>query len=114
MTRATDFFMSTVAPTAEEFLGDVADIRRARLAAIVLNQMVDYWFLENQTRFKNKSDVYTELERRCPKFPILRDVADASNQLSAGPTGATNPNRQEHPKLLRQAEPCRQPAELLQ
>lgn len=78
MTRATDFFMSTVAPTAEEFLGDVADIRRARLAAIVLNQMVDYWFLENQTRFKNKSDVYTELERRCPKFPILRDVADAS------------------------------------
>jgi hypothetical protein len=34
--------------------------------------------VENQTRFKNKSDVYTELERRCPKFPILRDVADAS------------------------------------
>ncbi|MGO8737813.1 hypothetical protein [Rhodoblastus sp.] len=70
--------MSTVAPTAEEFLGDVTNIRRARLAAIVLNHMVDYWFLENQTTFKNKSDVYTELERRCPQFPIIRDVADAS------------------------------------
>ncbi len=39
-------FSSTVKPTVSEFLENVQDVRRGRLAAIVLYHMTDYLALE--------------------------------------------------------------------
>lgn len=78
MSRATDFFTSTVKPTADEFLSDTRDIRRGRLAAIVLYHMADYWQLENKTTFNTLSILRDELINKCQEFSIIMDVADAS------------------------------------
>lgn len=78
MSRATDFFTSTVKPTADEFLSYIRDIRRGRLAAIVLYHMADYWQLENTTTFNTLAILREKLINKCPEFLIIRDVADAS------------------------------------
>jgi hypothetical protein len=62
-TKAADFFTSIVRPTVDEFLCDTTDIRRGRLAAIVLYHMKDYWQLEHTT---------TELMNNLD-FSIIRD-----------------------------------------
>lgn len=46
-TGAERFFRGTVKPTVDEFFRDVRDIRRGRLAAIVLFHTADYWNIEN-------------------------------------------------------------------
>lgn len=89
-TRATNFFTSTVKPTANEFLNDPRDIRRGRLAAIVLYHMADYFALEGYAGKDRKvmderlENLRKELIEKCPKFLLIRDVADASKhaQLS--------------------------------
>ena len=78
MSRATDFFTSIVKPTADEFFGDTGDIRRGRLAAIVLYHMADYWQLENTAAFKTRNILCEHLIAKCQEFQIIRDVADAS------------------------------------
>jgi len=78
MSKATDFFTSTVKPTADEFLNDTKDIRRGRLAAIVLYHMADYWRLENQATYTTLDSLRAALVAKCPDFRVIRDVADAS------------------------------------
>jgi hypothetical protein len=78
MTRATDFFISTVKPTADEFLSDLKNIRRGRLAAIVLDHMAEYWQLENKEKFNSLPMLRAELTKNCPEYSIIRDVSDAS------------------------------------
>lgn len=75
---AANFFTSTVKPTAEEFLNNIRDIRRGRLAAIVLYHMSDYWALENETTVKSLKILNKELIEECPDFLLIRDVANAS------------------------------------
>jgi hypothetical protein len=78
MSRAKEFFTSTVKPTAGEFLSAIRDVRRGRLAAIVLYHMADYWFIENQTTYETLTSLHEALIKQCPDFLIIRDVADAS------------------------------------
>jgi hypothetical protein len=78
MSRATDFFTSTVKPTADEFLSDTRDIRRGRLAAIVLYHMADYWDQENNPAKTSLRRLRQSLVKKCPEFVVIRDVADAS------------------------------------
>ena len=88
--EAADFFASTVKPTVNEFLANVKDIRRGRLAAIVLYHMADYLAIEGYAgqdrnvmndRLEN---LRKELITKCPDFSLIRDVADATKhaQLS--------------------------------
>ena len=51
--RAHDFFRETVEPTVNEFLADKINIRRGRLASIVLSHMVDYWCADHNIHNKS-------------------------------------------------------------
>src|SRR5579871_1382923 len=77
-TRSANFFHSTVKPTVEEFLTQKIDIRRGRLAAIVLYHMADYWFEENKSSYARLSDLHKILISECSDFLLIRDIADAS------------------------------------
>lgn len=82
--EAADFFAWTVKPTVSEFLVNPRDIRRGRLAAIVLNHMADYLALEGyigNERCEMDSRVKAVREKltaRCPDFSLIRDIADAT------------------------------------
>jgi hypothetical protein len=78
MSRATEFFSSTVRPTVDEFLSDKYNIRRGRLAAIVLYHMADYWDQEHSPNKGSLGKLRQSLINKCPEFGIIRDVADAS------------------------------------
>lgn len=77
---AADFFISTVKPTVDEFLVDTYDIRRGRLAAIVLNHMADYWcwHLYNDGSDAHMERVRDYLTNECPEFSVIWDIAEAS------------------------------------
>jgi hypothetical protein len=83
-TRSLNFFHSTVKPTVEEFLKQENDIRRGRLAAIVLYHMADYWYAENKSSYTDLSDLHKNLIRECPDFLLIRDIADASKHAELG------------------------------
>jgi len=83
--NAFNFFVSTVKPTLEEFLTAPYDIRRGRLAAIVLSHMTDYWALEGYTgnrNFKEMKQPVDELRKTLskqhPDYSLIIDIADAS------------------------------------
>ncbi len=78
MTSAAEFFAATARPTADEFLSDTGNIRRGRLASIVLYHVADYWDQENSPSQKSLSRLHQSLIKICPDFAIVRDVADAS------------------------------------
>ncbi|WDD94659.1 hypothetical protein Bsp3421_004793 [Burkholderia sp. FERM BP-3421] len=78
------FFASTVKPTVDEFMTDVQNIRRGRLAAIVLYHMADHAALEgydgNDRQIMNArlDKLRQELGDACPDFTLIHDIADAS------------------------------------
>lgn len=88
--ETADFFTSTVKPTVSEFLTNVRDIRRGRLAAIVLYHMADYLALDGYTGQDRKvmderlKSLREKLMVECPDFSLIRDIADATKhaQLS--------------------------------
>ena len=73
--EAADFFASIVEPTVSEFLDNLQDVRRGRIAAIVLCHMADYLALEMN---KHLNTVRDELTKQCPAFSLIRDIADAT------------------------------------
>lgn len=58
-----------------EFLGDLKNIRRGRLAAIVLSHMADYLAAERNVPI---TAVREDLTKQCPEFSLIRDIADAT------------------------------------
>ncbi|MFL7956389.1 hypothetical protein ACKAWT_08475 [Xanthomonas vasicola] len=82
--NASIFLAHTVEPTVAEFEKAPYDIRRGRLAAIVLYHMADHFALdgfESRDRTlmdKEVANVRACLQAGCPDFAIIRDVADAS------------------------------------
>lgn len=78
-----------------EFFSNPRDIRRGRLAAIVLNHMADYLALDGyigHERSEMDSLVKAVRERLtsiCPDFSLIRDIADATKhaKLSAPKKG---------------------------
>lgn len=81
---AIDFFVSVVKPTVDEYLGDVLNVRRGRLAAIVLYHMADHAALEkcagNDRKVMDRlvEQLRAELVEACTDFALIRDIADAS------------------------------------
>jgi hypothetical protein len=86
-TIAKKFFTSTVKPTVTEFLGDIRDIRRGRLAAIVLSHMADYWAIQGYTGNdrnvidKRLDKLRVDLINDCPDFEIIWNIADATKHV---------------------------------
>lgn len=82
--EAAEFFAWTVKPTVAEFLVNPRDIRRGRLAAIVLNHMADYLALDGyQGHERSEMDsrvkaVREKLIAGCPDYSLIRDIADAT------------------------------------
>jgi hypothetical protein len=75
-TRSEQFFQSVVEPTAREYLDDIGNVRRGRLAAIVLNQMADYWAVDDGS--VSARDLRSLLLQECRLFSVIRDIADAT------------------------------------
>ena len=88
-----EFFDSTVKPTVEEFLSCERDIRRGRLAAIVLYHVSAYWQLENKTRYERLPILHEFLIGECPDFLLIRDVADVTKHGEL--------TRPDHPRIPR-------------
>lgn len=94
--RSELFFRSTVRPTVEEFLAEERDLRRGRLAAIVLHHMADYAALEGyEGNDRRAMDVRLNALRQeliglCPDYSLIHDIADASKhaRLSVPKHGA--------------------------
>jgi hypothetical protein len=86
--RSDDFFNLIVKPTIEEFITSQIDIRLGLLSAIVLNQMTDYWALDNGKEPKN---VRKDLSKTNHNFSFVNDVADATKHAQL-----TNKSRQVH------------------
>jgi len=110
-TRSASFFSSTVKPTVDEFLGDVLDIRRGRLAAIVLYHMADYWLLDGATYDTRQeytealTSLHDSLKNECEEFSIIRDIADATKHASL-----FVPKDKNRPRKLSSAEQVTRPA----
>lgn len=75
-TRSEQFFQSVVEPTVREYLNDLGNVRRGRLAAIVLNHMADYWAVDDGTMSAQK--LRTLLTKECPLFSVIRDITVAT------------------------------------
>lgn len=81
---AADFFVSTVKPTAQEFLDDFRNVRRGRLAAIVLHHMADHAALEAYSGSDRRvmqdlvDALRKELVDACSDFALIHDIADAT------------------------------------
>ncbi|WP_321894538.1 hypothetical protein [Paraburkholderia heleia] len=70
-----------VKPTVDEFLRDTLDVRRGRLAAIMLCHMADHAALDGYTgpdMQKRLRALHSELIDACSDFALIRDIADAS------------------------------------
>ncbi|MEA0738346.1 hypothetical protein QYY77_20145 [Xanthomonas campestris pv. campestris] len=82
--NASTFLAHTVEPTVAEFEKAPYDIRRGRLAAIVLYHMADHFALDGFASCERKlmdqeiANVRARVQAACPDFTIIRDVADAS------------------------------------
>ena len=82
--NASTFLSHTVEPTVLEFVNVPYDIRRGRLAAIVLYHMADHFALDGfASRERKLMDREIEAAResvrsKSPEFALIRDVADAS------------------------------------
>ena len=80
---AEEFFQGVVQPTVDEYLAQPANIRRGRLAAIVLSHLVDYWHVDTGES-KNTIHAALRADTLIPNHPgyssadIVRDLADAS------------------------------------
>ena len=86
------FFTDIVEPTVDEYLARLEDIRRGRLAAIVLNHLVDYWCVDTtsgNTRKERRAALEAtraalRFDTPIPNHPgyssadIIWDLADAS------------------------------------
>jgi hypothetical protein len=78
--HARAFFLGTVRPTVEEFFADVNNVRRGRLAAIVLFHMADYWNFEVTSLPTDETlqQILRDLIIDCPEFGLIKDVANSS------------------------------------
>ncbi|MPV65838.1 hypothetical protein [Burkholderia sp. BE17] len=78
---AIDFYRSMVKPTVDEYLAETRDIRRGRLAAIVLYHMADHAALDGYdgaAMGERLGALKLELIASCPDFALICDIADAS------------------------------------
>ena len=72
-----DYFENTVKPTVDEYLSGNGrfNIRRARLAAIVVEHIIDYYSLAYK---KDRAEVRKDITCLSPLYSVVRDAANAT------------------------------------
>ena len=84
------FFKEIVEPTVDEYLVRPENVRRGRLAAVVLNHMVDYWHEDTQESL-TAIRAALRADTPIPRYPgysysdIIWDLADASKHARLEP-----------------------------
>ncbi len=73
--RSKRFHREVVVATVQQFVNADHSVRLGFLAAIVLNQLADYWAADTGQTDKA---VRLQLVAQCPVFQLVWDVADAS------------------------------------
>ncbi|MEY8710475.1 hypothetical protein [Mangrovibacter phragmitis] len=79
-----NYFLYTVTPTLDEFYQTPYDVRKGRIAAIILHHTDDYIFLASQyhlnpyQRIKSFRDEKLSPAINCKYHSLIRDVCDAS------------------------------------
>jgi len=89
MDNIYEYYEDTVKPTVEEFLKNKTDLRKGRLAAIVLDHMRDY--RGNQLGKKPES-LLEEIKQDCFDLVLIRDVCNASKHGILTGNSANNKN----------------------
>lgn len=84
-----EYYLTIVKPTVEEFLQHKSDLRRGRLAAIVLDHMRDYLAIRlnrNHEWSITEKLLKEEIYEYCPDVALIRDVCNATKHgvLRAG------------------------------
>lgn len=76
-----DYFENTVKPAVDEYLSGNGrfNIRKARLAAIVVEHIIDYYSLAYK---KDRAEVRKDITDLSPLYSVTRDAADATKHGS--------------------------------
>ena len=76
-----DYFENTVKPAVDEYLSGNGrfNIRKARLAAIVVEHIIDYYSLAYK---KDRAEVRKDITDLLPLYSVTRDAADATKHGS--------------------------------
>lgn len=76
-----DYYHNIVEPTVSDFLQNKYDIRKGRIAAIVLDHMRDYWAIylnQHEKRSITEKILKDEIYELCPDAALIRDVCNAT------------------------------------
>ena len=77
-----EYFEEIVKPTVDDFLKDKTNIRKGRLAAIVLDHMRDYRVIQLDIKSEKKVSptevLLNEIKQECFDLVLIRDVCNAS------------------------------------
>ena len=77
-----EYFEEIVKPTVDDFLKDKTNIRKGRLAAIVLDHMRDYRVIQldikSEKRVSPTEVLLNEIKQECFDLVLIRDVCNAS------------------------------------
>lgn len=87
-----EYFNLTVKPTVEEFLHAPHDLRRGRIASIILHHTNDYIknalpdFISISEKYRNKNEVTEKLNvlfrEANPHHDLIKDIADATKHAT--------------------------------
>jgi hypothetical protein len=99
MDNIYEYYEDTVKPTVDEFLINKTDLRKGRLAAIVLDHMRDY--RGNQLGIKPEL-LLEEIKQDCFDLVLIRDVCNASKHGILTGNSAKDP-KTKNPRNLSKA-----------
>ena len=76
-----DYYLNTVQPTVQDFVNNKHDLRKGRLASIVLDHMRDYWviYLDVNKERNIVGKIFQEqIYDLCPDAELIRDVCNVT------------------------------------
>ena len=88
-------FDTIVRETVEEFENDKKNLRRATLAVMTVDSLVDHIFHEFPNIIsgpKKISEFRNEIQKRCMEVGLIRDIADAAKHVQLGRPTSTIKN----------------------
>jgi hypothetical protein len=94
-----EYYEDTVKPTVEEFLINKTNLRKGRLAAIVLDHMRDYRGVQLGIKAET---LLEQIKVDCFDLVLIRDVCNASKHCSLTGNSANNP-KVKNPRNLSKA-----------
>jgi len=95
---ARDFWDKIAKPDYEDFRDNTADLRTAFHAAVSLFHVSDWVWKDNENKRHAVFDVNDEyklrdyiIDKECPDFELIRDVANSSKHFRLSPPSAKRP-----------------------